>query len=143
KIFVGGLGWDLNEDDLSAYFQSFGELIDIVIMREPSTGRSRGFGFVSFSTSEIADSTLTQQHVIKGKKIDVKKAVPKGNQEARVDRTTTKVFVGGIPIEVTEQEIIEAFSKHGNVISVNVMLDKPSGRSRGFAFVQFEDYEAV
>jgi RNA recognition motif-containing protein len=47
----------------------------------------------------------------------------------------TKLFVGNLSYNVTEGELQEAFAAHGTVVEVNLMTDRMSGRSRGFAFV--------
>lgn len=49
-----------------------------------------------------------------------------------------KLFVGGLPFRTTEEAIQEAFSKAGNVLSVKIITDKMTGRSRGFGFVEFD-----
>ena len=48
---------------------------------------------------------------------------------------STKLFVGNLSYQTTENELQEAFSAHGTVVETNLMLDRMSGRSRGFAFV--------
>ncbi len=48
---------------------------------------------------------------------------------------STKLFVGNLSFNTTENEIHEAYSAHGTVIESNLMMDRMSGRSRGFAFV--------
>ncbi len=50
-----------------------------------------------------------------------------------------KLYVGNIPFTTTEPELREIFEKHGTLTSVNVITDRETGRSRGFAFVEFED----
>ncbi len=50
-----------------------------------------------------------------------------------------KLYVGNIPFTTTEPELREIFEKHGTLASVNVITDRETGRSRGFAFVEFED----
>ncbi|PKA60909.1 Glycine-rich RNA-binding protein 4, mitochondrial [Apostasia shenzhenica] len=49
KLFVAGLSWYVDEKSLKDAFSSFGEVIEVRIMYDKDTGRSRGFGFVSFS----------------------------------------------------------------------------------------------
>jgi RNA recognition motif-containing protein len=48
---------------------------------------------------------------------------------------STKLFVGNLSFNTTENEIHEAFSAHGTVVEANLMMDRMTGRSRGFAFV--------
>ncbi len=51
---------------------------------------------------------------------------------------STKLFVGNLSFNTTENEIQEAFAAHGTVVEANLMMDRMSGRSRGFAFVAIE-----
>ena len=48
---------------------------------------------------------------------------------------STKLFVGNLSFNTTENDLHEAFSAHGTVVEANLMMDRMSGRSRGFAFV--------
>lgn len=48
KIFVGGISWQTTEDGLKYYFEKFGELSDVALMRDKMSGNPRGFGFVTF-----------------------------------------------------------------------------------------------
>ena len=52
---------------------------------------------------------------------------------------STKLFVGNLSFNTTENEIHEAFAAHGTVVEANLMMDRISGRSRGFAFVEMTD----
>ena len=51
KIFVGGLPYHTSDASLGKYFESFGELDEAVVITDRQTGKSRGYGFVSFSPS--------------------------------------------------------------------------------------------
>lgn len=53
-----------------------------------------------------------------------------------------KLYIGGLPYSTTNDELKEAFSAAGSVISANVIIDKMTGRSRGFGFVEMEDADA-
>jgi len=55
----------------------------------------------------------------------------------------TKLFVGNLSFETTENDLQDMFAAHGTVIEVNLMMDRFSGRSRGFAFVTMESKEAA
>jgi RNA recognition motif-containing protein len=51
---------------------------------------------------------------------------------------STKLYVGNLPWTVNNDELKEVFKPHGNVVSVNIVTNKESGRSRGFGFVEME-----
>ena len=52
-----------------------------------------------------------------------------------------KLYVGGLPYSTTDQELRDAFAQAGNVASVAIIMDKMSGRSKGFGFVEFASDE--
>ncbi|PKA53147.1 Glycine-rich RNA-binding protein 10 [Apostasia shenzhenica] len=54
KVFVGGLAWETPTEELRRYFQQFGEILEAVIITDKNTGRSKGYGFVTFRDPESA-----------------------------------------------------------------------------------------
>jgi len=56
-----------------------------------------------------------------------------------IENLGKKLYVGNLPFSATEDEIRSAFGAHGSVASVNVIMDRETGRPRGFAFVEMED----
>lgn len=48
---------------------------------------------------------------------------------------STKLFVGNLSYNVTENDLHDAFAAHGTVVEANLMMDRMSGRPRGFAFI--------
>jgi len=52
KLFVGGLSWDTNDDSLRSAFSEHGEVSDAQVVVDRNTGRSRGFGFVTFANDD-------------------------------------------------------------------------------------------
>ena len=83
KIFVGGLAWATNSDSLHAAFSSFGEISEAVVITDRDTGRSRGFGFVTFNDEESAQKALE----LNGSELD--------GRTIRVDMATEKRGGGG------------------------------------------------
>jgi RNA recognition motif-containing protein len=55
---------------------------------------------------------------------------------------TKKLYVGNLPFKSTEDDIHNLFSQYGEVESVNLITDRETGRSRGFAFVEMPDDQA-
>lgn len=52
---------------------------------------------------------------------------------------STKLFVGSLPWSINDQKLEETFSRHGAVVSAKVIMDRETGRSKGFGFVEMED----
>jgi len=60
KLFVGSLSWDTNDDGLHAAFSPFGEITEATVITDRHSGRSRGFGFVTFADDEAADKAVAE-----------------------------------------------------------------------------------
>lgn len=75
KLFVGGTG-ELTDDDFREYFSQYGVIQDAVIVRKQD-GTSRGFGFVTFADEMSVEKCLVVQHELKGRKVDLRRAVPR------------------------------------------------------------------
>ena len=60
KVFVGNLSWDTNDDSLNAAFSPFGEITEATVISDRHSGRSRGFGFVTFVDDESADKAIAE-----------------------------------------------------------------------------------
>ncbi|MGB9637525.1 MAG: RNA recognition motif domain-containing protein [Microgenomates group bacterium] len=54
KLYVGNLPYSVNADELRKVFSEFGEVVDAVVISDKYSGRSKGFGFVTFATEEAA-----------------------------------------------------------------------------------------
>jgi RNA recognition motif-containing protein len=80
KLFVGGLSWDTTDDGLRQAFQSHGEITEAKVITDRETGRSRGFGFVTFAEDENAKSAISKMDgsSLDGKTIKVNEAQEKG-----------------------------------------------------------------
>lgn len=54
KVFVGGLAWETQSETMHRYFEQFGEILEAVVITDKNTGRSKGYGFVTFRDPESA-----------------------------------------------------------------------------------------
>ncbi|CAN1178686.1 Probable RNA-binding protein ARP1 [Linum perenne] len=54
KVFVGGLAWETHNDTMKKYFEQFGDILEAVVITDKATGRSKGYGFVTFREAEAA-----------------------------------------------------------------------------------------
>jgi RNA recognition motif-containing protein len=86
KIFIGGLQSEVTTCELLQYFSRFGAITDSIVMKDKLTGKTRGFGFITFARDSSAEQVLSQKnHYIKGKWIDCKPAVAKQDMSASTD----------------------------------------------------------
>lgn len=60
KLFVGGLSWGTDENMLRAAFDRFGEIEEVKVITDRATGRSRGFGFVTFTEDKAAEEAIAE-----------------------------------------------------------------------------------
>ncbi|KAI0868871.1 hypothetical protein GGS24DRAFT_480852 [Hypoxylon argillaceum] len=138
KMFIGGLNWETTDQSLRDYFSQFGEVTECTVMRDGATGRSRGFGFLTFKDPKTVNIVMVKEHFLDGKLIDPKRAIPRDEQEK-----TSKIFVGGVSQDTTENEFKDYFAQFGRVVDATLMMDKDTGRPRGFGFVTFENEVGV
>ena len=235
-MFIGGLNWETTDrkqdplsriyctsftltddfiESLKEYFSQFGEVQECTVMRDGASGRSRGFGFLTFRNPRDVNAVMVKEHYLDGKivrpdiststntpfhllyprsrqkrqqsksfapniralpspyfsssreegnaspstfsyfssspskglisspffsptKIDPKRAIPRDEQER-----TAKIFVGGVSQDATETIFKEYFAQYGRVVDATLMMDKDTGRPRGFGFVTFDSESAV
>ncbi|XP_054703357.1 RNA-binding protein Musashi homolog 2 isoform X10 [Grus americana] len=143
KMFIGGLSWQTSPDSLRDYFSKFGEIRECMVMRDPTTKRSRGFGFVTFADPASVDKVLAQpHHELDSKTIDPKVAFPRRAQPKMVTRTK-KIFVGGLSANTVVEDVKQYFEQFGKVEDAMLMFDKTTNRHRGFGFVTFENEDVV
>ncbi|XP_035453812.1 RNA-binding protein Musashi homolog 2 isoform X1 [Spodoptera frugiperda] len=141
KLFVGGLSWQTSSEKLREYFAMFGPVTDVLIMKDPVTQRSRGFGFITFQEASSVDKVLAVPvHTLDGKRIDPKHATPKS---APRPAKTKKIFVGGVGQDTSAEEVRSYFSQFGLVEDAVMLMDQQTKRHRGFGFVTFHSEEAV
>jgi RNA recognition motif-containing protein len=137
KLFLGGLTKTTTTEQLFEIFGKFGTVVDAVVMER--NGNPRGFGFVTFKEKSSLEGVLAEGVTIDGREVDIKRAVP----EEEMAVASSKVFVGGLPQTVDKQALQEHFEQVGEVRDAVVMVDRATGRSRGFGFVRFNSPDAV
>lgn len=89
-MFIGGLNWETTDrmylasprhhqagmlihyiESLKDYFSQFGEVIDCQVMRDGATGRSRGFGFLTFKDPKTVNIVMVKEHTLDGKLVSL------------------------------------------------------------------------
>lgn len=78
KLFIGGLDYRTSSENLKAHFEAWGEIVDVVVMKDPQTKKSRGFGFITYSSAHMVDDAqAARPHTIDGRVVEPKRAVPR------------------------------------------------------------------
>jgi RNA recognition motif-containing protein len=160
KLFVAGLPDSVTEDVLREIFEAVGgTVVDVSLPRDRATGRPRGFGFVTFSTADEASNARQSLDgsLQAGRSISVRpfSSEPPRRGEARTgegggagggggsteDRT---LYVGNLPYDASQQEVIAFLGEHGVTQIARVHLPSgPDGRPRGFGFVTLQTADAA
>ena len=159
KLFLGGLAQETIERDLRKHFTQFGQIVDVQVMRDKDTGLSRGFGFVTFACSFMAEAAIEhkEDHVINDRKIEPrlakpdaprqKKTLPELERESQAldDQCKNKrsVFVGALKSTIREEDLVNYFSVFGKVLRAVKIFDKSTGEKKTFGFVDFAEFGVV
>ena len=79
KLFVGNIAWSTTDDELNTLFSQYGTVEEAVIMKDKFSGRSRGFGFVTFADGAEADAAIEALHdyELNGRPLTVNEARPR------------------------------------------------------------------
>ncbi|KAF9173226.1 hypothetical protein BGX21_009702 [Mortierella sp. AD011] len=81
KVFVGGLSWGTTDDSLRQAFEEHGSVVDVSVVKDRETGRSRGFGFVTFADEASAAKAINALNntEFEGRNIKVDRASENSN----------------------------------------------------------------
>lgn len=156
KIYVGNLPFDVDSEGLAKLFDESGVVEMVEVIYDRSSGRSRGFAFVTMSTVEEAEAAIEKFNgfEIGGRNLRVNfpevPRLPNGRSPARSPSNSGgfvdsphKIYVGNLAWSVTSEALREVFNKNGNVLGAKVIQDRETGRSRGFGFVSFSSETEV
>ncbi len=79
KLFVGGLSFDTTDEELKDGFARFGEIVEAKVITDRDTGRSRGFGFVTYGDAQAARTAIAEMNGVEfgGRTIKVNEAEDK------------------------------------------------------------------
>lgn len=82
RLFIGGLSWDTTKEGLKEAFSKFGEVTDAHVVTDRDTGKSRGFGFISFAAPDQAEEAIEEMHdsELDGRRIRVAVAEERQNR---------------------------------------------------------------
>jgi len=141
KIIVRQINYKTSEDTLREYFASYGE-ISKLNLKTNSDGTSRGFGFIVFKEEATVSKVLeVEEHSIDDRKVMVDKATPLAEK-----MNTTKMFIGKLANELTEEDLKTYFGTFGEVKTVEFVFNRTTNERRGFCFIEMcnaDDVEKI
>eukprot|EP00112_Aurelia_sp_Birch-Aquarium-sp1_P024544 Seg782.4 transcript_id=Seg782.4/GoldUCD/mRNA.D3Y31 product="TAR DNA-binding protein 43" protein_id=Seg782.4/GoldUCD/D3Y31 len=132
-LIVLGLPFKADEKEMRSYFGQYGELSFVQVKKDPMTGESRGFGFVSFADNKAAETVLSRTHLILGRRCEVRLPRPKDDPHIPY-----KLFIGRLAGGTTTDDLKNYFEMFGEL--TDVYIPKPF---RGFGFITFASSESV
>lgn len=140
KLFVGQVPKDLMEDNLRPFFEPYGSIREITIIRDPLSGLSRGCAFVIYHERTSAQNAMDALHNIlhlpnATNPLQVRFA------ETPLDRET-KLFVGMLPKSFSKTEVVGLFGPFGEIKEIHIIRG-PEGNPQGCAFVKYVEKEAA
>jgi RNA recognition motif-containing protein len=85
KVYVGNLPFTVEQEKLKELFASYGEIEEAIVIADKFSGRSKGFGFVTFKDEESAKKAIAEMNdkEIEGRKLKVNEAKPMGDRPPR------------------------------------------------------------
>eukprot|EP00275_Glaucocystis_incrassata_P001204 EC122189.1.p2 GENE.EC122189.1~~EC122189.1.p2 ORF type:complete len:140 (+),score=20.77 EC122189.1:113-532(+) len=100
KLFVGGLSWNTTDDSLRNAFEAFGEVTDAKVITDYETGRSRGFGFVTYASPDQASTARSEMNdrELEGRVIRVDAASEGGGGAVAVVDTVAAAAVAVVEV---------------------------------------------
>jgi len=142
KMFVGGFGKEITDEELKTMFEKFGEVKEIIIPRRGDGRSDRLFGFVTFAKCDsLDDCLLARPHKYQEKQLDVKRAVPKGQTDGSGHYKTKKLHLGNVPPSFDTAPLLKYLrsrhsKKYGEIEEIDILKSKEDAeKNRGFGFI--------
>uniref|UniRef100_A0A3Q1BUD8 Polyadenylate-binding protein n=1 Tax=Amphiprion ocellaris TaxID=80972 RepID=A0A3Q1BUD8_AMPOC len=153
NVYIKNFGDDMDDDRLKELFDKYGKTLSVKVMTDPS-GKSRGFGFVSYEKHEDANKAVEDMNgtELNGKTVFVGRAQKKMERQAELKRKFellkqerisryqgVNLYIKNLDDTIDDEKLRKEFSPFGSITSAKVMLEE--GRSKGFGFVCFSSPE--
>uniref|UniRef100_A0A674EVH2 Polyadenylate-binding protein n=1 Tax=Salmo trutta TaxID=8032 RepID=A0A674EVH2_SALTR len=153
NVYIKNFGDDMNDDKLKEMFDQYGRILSVKVMTDPS-GKSRGFGFVSYEKHEDANKACEEMNgqEFNGKTVFVGRAQKKIERQGELKRKFemlkqerisryqgVNLYIKNLDDTIDDEKLRKEFTPFGSITSAKVMLEE--GRSKGFGFVCFSSPE--
>uniref|UniRef100_A0A8C7XEC6 Polyadenylate-binding protein n=1 Tax=Oryzias sinensis TaxID=183150 RepID=A0A8C7XEC6_9TELE len=153
NVYIKNFGDEMEDEQLKEMFEKYGKTLSVKVMTD-SSGKSRGFGFVSFEKHEDANKAVEEINgtELNGKTVFVGRAQKKMERQAELKRKFellkqerisryqgVNLYIKNLDDTIDDEKLRKEFSPFGSITSAKVMLE--DGRSKGFGFVCFSSPE--
>ncbi|KAF0908473.1 hypothetical protein E2562_025437 [Oryza meyeriana var. granulata] len=156
KLYVCNLSLTMNTDRLIHLFLPFGEVTSAKVARDHTTGLTKGYGFVHYSSSHHAAEAVIHLNgrLVEGRKIEVRVSgipptLPNSTVESPSTTRTMKeidmsnLYVCNMPSSIDTRKLVELFLPSGKITHARVMADTDTFSSKGYGFIKFTDSESA
>eukprot|EP01041_Mallomonas_annulata_P011100 gene11100-23201_t len=134
NLIINYIPQDIDDSGLRGLFAEHGEIIQAKVVRDKTSKKSLGYGFVKFLNENDANDA-----------IDKKNGFPIGHKKLKVsyarlpsdDIKNCKLYVTNLPRSFTDYDVTGLFGQFGEIIECRLLKDRQSGINKGVAFVQF------
>uniref|UniRef100_A0A5B7BRV3 RRM domain-containing protein n=1 Tax=Davidia involucrata TaxID=16924 RepID=A0A5B7BRV3_DAVIN len=141
SLYVGDLDFNVTDSQLYDLFNQVGQVVSVRVCRDLSTRRSLGYGYVNYSNPQDAARAMDLLNFtpLNGKSIRVMNS----HRDPSIRKSgTANIFIKNLDKAIDNKALNDTFSSFGNILSCKIASD-PSGLSKGYGFVQFENEESA
>ncbi|KAH7847852.1 hypothetical protein Vadar_030923 [Vaccinium darrowii] len=141
SLYVGDLDLNVTDSQLYDFFNQAGQVVSVRVCRDMSTRRSLGYGYVNYNNPQDAARALDLLNFtpLNGKTIRVMYS----HRDPSIRKSgAANIFIKNLDKAIDNKALHDTFSTFGNILSCKIATD-PSGQSKGYGFVQFENDESA
>ena len=147
KIYIKNIGsvksLEISEQKLKIIFAEYGKIIDFKILQNKY---KKWYSFITFSKDESVQKILEKEILFEGKKLKItraKKPIINIKNDLYLDKSK-KIFIGGLPSQVTKKELLKYFQKFGEIEDICLPLKNQKLKiNKGYGFITYVDSESV
>lgn len=148
-VFISGIPYEANEDDLRGIFAECGEIQEIKLPKYQDSGKNRGYAHIQFKKNKGVKKALRKNNVtLKNRYLTVEVSKGEAVKERKVDFTDIPdgcktIMIKNLPYDTKEEDLGHKFKPCGKIRSIRLVYHSSLGHFKGFAFIDFETTEAV
>ncbi|XP_057957280.1 28 kDa ribonucleoprotein, chloroplastic-like isoform X1 [Malania oleifera] len=137
KLYFGNLPYHCDSAQLAGIVEEYGSAELVEVLYDRDTGRSRGFAFVTMSSTEDANVVIEKLNGSEygGRTLRVNFSDKPTPKEPLYPESEFKLFIGNLAWSVTSESLAQVFAKYGTVVGARVLYNGETGKSRGYGFV--------